>query len=100
MTRRLDAGERVLPPALLRYLVSGDSSGGDLDLFLFAGLLLRFPDGRAPAGDRHQAAAEELAALWHEHEAEIRAAAGQSEPWCARWLCDQAVQAKENVKNG
>jgi hypothetical protein len=95
MTRRLDAGERVLPPGLLRYLATGDYSGAPLDVFLFAGLLLRFPDGRSPAGERYQEAAGALEALWREHEAEIRAAAGQSEPWCQLWLREHSMQSDQ-----
>lgn len=39
-----------------------------------------------PSTAHYQAAADDLAALWREHEAPIRAAAGGREPWCARWL--------------
>jgi hypothetical protein len=65
---------------MVRFLVTGDYREAGLDVFLFARAFL------GPAAARNDAAVAELAALWAEHEDEIRAAAGQSEPWCARWL--------------
>jgi hypothetical protein len=84
VTRRLEDGERALRPALLAYLSTGDSRQKDLDVALFHGLLLRFSIGGA-AGERYRSAFDELAGLWRDHEAQIRAAA-KGEPWCAKWL--------------
>jgi hypothetical protein len=78
--RRRQHPASSLAPALLHYLAVGDYRAADLDTFLFARHFL------APVVARNGAAVAELAALWAEHEDEIRAAAGQSEPWCARWL--------------
>jgi hypothetical protein len=76
-----------LSPARLQYLVTGDFRGADLDTFLFARHFL------APVAARDGAAVAELAALWREHEAAIRTAAGRAEPWCARWLREHAHDA-------
>jgi hypothetical protein len=84
MTRRLDEGERELPPGLLRFLATG-ATGSDLDVFLFWGRLLRFATG-GRAAEPYRPAVDELARLWREHENEIRATAGKAEPWVLRWL--------------
>jgi hypothetical protein len=77
---------RALPEALVHYCATGEyTTGGGLDVFLFAERLLRFaPPG--PASRAHWAAADALERLWREHRDEIRAAARGREPWCAKWL--------------
>jgi hypothetical protein len=86
--RRRDPGPEEIP-GLLRFLATGET-GSDLDVYLFHGRLLRAVTPGL-ASEQYRDAVDELARLWREYGSEIRAAAGRSEPWCARWLREHAV---------